>query len=276
MTDSPLRALPELGQSVWLDFLGRGLIASGTLKRLMTEDGVSGVTSNPAIFGQAIGGSTDYDDDIRALSREGCDVDAIYRHLTVRDVSEAADLLRPHYDRTNGADGYVSLEVSPHLAYDTQASIAEARELWASTSVKNPAYPNTLYVEPLIGPNTVTTLPLETIDIYRAHGRPASTVTQGQAEAEADLSCLRALGIDLDLLTQSLEDEAVQKFITPHDALMGHGRHRRSVVARPSPAQSRQPAMGKPRSLRSLEWSRLHAALFPAASDRLCLVDGRY
>ncbi len=363
MNNSPLYALSGFGQSVWLDFLGRNLIDSGALARLMTEDGLSGVTSNPAIFEQAIGGSNDYDDEIRKLSSAGNNVAAIYESLTVRDVADAADLLLPQYERTNRADGYVSLEVSPHLAYDTEGTLAEARRLWdalnrpnvmikvpgtaeglpvirqlisdginvnvtllfslqryrevaeayiagledrlalgkpidhvasvasfflsridaridpmlnqivqrggedaelakhlcgkvavanaklayrdyqtitgqeryqllagkgalpqrllwASTSAKNPAYSNTMYVEPLIGADTVTTLPLDTVDIYREHGRPAATVTLAAEEARRDLFCLRAIGIDLDAVTQQLEVEGIQKFVAPHDSLM--------------------------------------------------------
>ncbi len=106
---SPLIELEALGQSVWMDFIRRGTITSGELKGYIDEDGVSGVTSNPSIFEKAIAGSHDYDESIRVLALEGKDVPEIYQALTVQDIQNAADLFRPVYDRTNGADGFVSL-----------------------------------------------------------------------------------------------------------------------------------------------------------------------
>jgi len=351
-----------LGQSVWLDYLGRGAIKSGQLQRLIEQDGLSGVTSNPDIFEKAIGESHDYDAAIHALALEGKGVEQIYQALTVEDIQMAADLFRPTYDRTQGADGYVSLEVSPHLAHDIQGTIAEARRLWAavqrpnlfikvpatreglpaiqqliseginvnitllfglpryrevanaylagleslaaqqkplrpvasvasfflsridvlidpqlekimeagglraelagrihgqvatasakvarqiyeeicagarfrnlatrgartqkllwaSTSTKNPAYPDLKYVEPLIGPNTINTMPLKTLEAYRDHGQPALTLGNGVTEAEATLRRLSELGIDLNSVTQQLEDEGISKFNKPFDLL---------------------------------------------------------
>ncbi|HEV2248522.1 MAG TPA: transaldolase [Terriglobia bacterium] len=362
MKKNPLRALESLGQSVWLDYLGRGAIESGQLRQLIEQDGLSGVTSNPDIFEKAIGESHDYDAAIQALAREGKRVEEIYQALTVQDVQMAADLFRPTYERTQSADGYVSLEVSPHLAHDTQGTIAEARRLWAavqrpnafikvpatreglpaiqqliseginvnitllfglpryrevaeaylaglesraaqrkplrpvasvasfflsridvlvdpqlekirkaggsqaeladkvhgqvaiasakvarqiyeeafggarfrqlaiqeartqkllwaSTSTKNPAYPDLKYVEPLIGPDTINTLPLKTLEAYRDHGRPALTLRDSVAEAQATLGHLAELGIDLTSVTQQLEDEGINKFNKPFDLL---------------------------------------------------------
>ena len=362
MKNNPLRVLESLGQSVWLDYLGRGAIESGQLRQLIEQDGLSGVTSNPAIFEKAIGESHDYDAAIKALAREGKSAEEIYQALTVQDIQMAADLFRPTYDRTQGADGYVSLEVSPHLARDTQASIAEARRLWAavrrpnafikvpatreglpaiqqliseginvnitllfglpryrevanaylagleslsaqgkpltpvasvasfflsridvlidpqmekiregggsraelaatvhgqvavasakvarqiyeeifagarfrklavqgartqkllwaSTSTKNPAYPDLKYVEPLIGPDTINTMPLKTLEAYRDHGRPTLTLGHHLAEAQTTLRCLTELGIDLNSVTQQLEDEGISKFNRPFDLL---------------------------------------------------------
>ncbi len=137
MSSNPLKRLGELGQSVWLDYIRRDLIASGELRRLIEEDGLRGMTSNPSIFEKAITGSHDYDEDIRALALEGKGVQAIYEALSVRDVQNAADEFRPLYDKTDGKDGYVSLEVNPHLAHDTKATIDEARRLWDTLNRPN-------------------------------------------------------------------------------------------------------------------------------------------
>ena len=146
MKENPLLNLEQFGQSIWMDFIRRGMIASGELKRLIDEDGLGGVTSNPSIFEKAIAESHDYDDAIRALTLDGKSVDQIYAALTVEDIQRAADLFRPVYDRLDGADGFVSLEVSPHLAHDTAGTIAEARRLWIAV-----ARPNVLIKVPEIG-----------------------------------------------------------------------------------------------------------------------------
>lgn len=363
MNQNPLLQLSTFGQSIWLDYIRRQIIDSGKLKKLIDEDGLKGVTSNPSIFEKAIAGSDDYDEDIRKLAQAGKSVQEIYQTLTVEDVQRAADLFRPLYDRLDGKDGFVSLEVNPHLAQDTQGSIAEARRLWqalsrpnvfikipatqaglpairqliseglnvnvtllfglpryrevaeayiagledraaagrplnrvasvasfflsridvlldprleklaaaggpqvtaarklqgqvaiasakaaytiyqeifgsarfkklaaqgarpqrllwASTSTKNPAYPDLKYVEPLIGADTVNTLPPETLDAYRDHGDPAPRLTEGVDRAAGVLSLLAELGLDLDQATQQLEDEGVEKFNQPFDSLM--------------------------------------------------------
>src|SRR5216110_2474648 len=121
---NPLKALQDFGQSVWLDFMRRNLITSGELNRLIEEDGLRGVTSNPAIFEKAIAGSTDYTASLESIVKErDADAKAIYETLAVRDIQDAAGVLRPVYDRTDGRDGYVSLEVSPYLAGDTHGTI---------------------------------------------------------------------------------------------------------------------------------------------------------
>src|ERR1035437_5131743 len=137
MNDNPLIKLEAFGQSIWMDFIQRAMIASGQLKQLIEEDGLRGVTSNPSIFEKAIAGSHDYDDAIRALALEGKSVDQIYDSLTVEDIQRVADLFRPVYDRLDGADGFVSLEVSPYLARDTAKTIAEARRLWTAVARPN-------------------------------------------------------------------------------------------------------------------------------------------
>ncbi len=363
MTNNPLLALESLGQSIWMDFIRRGMISSGELKRLIEKDGVSGVTSNPSIFEKAISGSHDYDKAIRSLAQQGKTRDEIYQILTVEDIQSVADLLRPTYNRSEGRDGFVSIEVSPRLAHDTNGTLIEARLLWtlvdrpntmikvpatveglaairqltgeginvnitllfglpryrevaeayisgleiragrgepihqvasvasfflsridvlldpvlerisksgsqraelasklggqiaiasakaayqiyneifdserfsrlvqkgartqrllwASTSTKNPAYQDTKYVEALIGPDTINTLPLETINAYRDHGHPEPKLDQEVVEAFRVFDDLEAVGIDLDAATQQLEDEGVEKFNTAFDNLM--------------------------------------------------------
>ena len=135
---NPLKALERYGQSVWLDYIRRGLITSGELKRLIEEDGLKGVTSNPAIFEKAITGSTDYAEALAVLQqRKELGPMALYEHIAVRDIQDAADILRPVYEKTNRRDGYVSLEVSPFLAHDTQGTIDEARRLWKAVGREN-------------------------------------------------------------------------------------------------------------------------------------------
>ena len=136
---NPLKQLNDYGQSVWMDYIRRNLMTSGELRRLISFDGVSGLTSNPTIFEKAIDQSNDYDQELRTL----LDTDprsptaAIYEKLIVQDIQMAADVLRPVYDSTGGTDGYVSIEVSPHLAHDTAESIAEARRLWQEAGRPN-------------------------------------------------------------------------------------------------------------------------------------------
>lgn len=144
---NPLLDIQQYGQSIWYDNIRRGLITSGELQRLVDEDGLRGVTSNPAIFEKAITGSTDYDEALQALEQQpDLDAKAIYEHLAVGDIQMAADVMAPVYARTNRRDGYVSLEVSPYLAHDTAGTIAEARRLWQAVHrpnvmIKVPATP---------------------------------------------------------------------------------------------------------------------------------------
>ncbi len=363
MNNNPLLDIQALGQSIWQDFISREVIRTGALLRRIEEEGLRGVTSNPAIFNEAIGGSQDYDDDIRELARQGKSTMQIYETLTVRDVGDAADLLRPLYDESEGRHGFVSLEVNPHLARDIDGTLSEAhhlwqtvnrpnvmikvpatregltcieqlirdginvnvtllfglpryrevaqayiagltaraqqgeplehvasvasfflsridvlvdpmleeriqdggpaadtaaklrgqvavasakqayqiykeifmgadfrrltdkgaltqRVLWASTSTKNPDYPDVKYVEALIGPETVNTLPQETLDAYRDHGRPAPRLEEDLSEAEWVLRTLPELGIDIDRVTGQLVHEGIEKFNKPYDSLI--------------------------------------------------------
>jgi transaldolase/glucose-6-phosphate isomerase len=155
--ENPLRALSVFGQSVWLDYIRRSLLTSGELQRMVDEDGLSGVTSNPAIFEKAVMGSSDYHDLFESQEVQGLDARGLYERLAVRDVQGAADVLRPVYEQTQRRDGYVSLEVSPHLAFDTGGTLDEARRLWAAVGrdnlmIKVPATPAGIAaVEQLIG-----------------------------------------------------------------------------------------------------------------------------
>lgn len=377
MKRNPLLELEHLGQSIWMDFIRRKMISSGELKRLIEQDGVSGVTSNPSIFEKAFAEGEDYDEPIRALTVAGKSTEDVYQDLTVEDIQMVADLLRPTYDRTDGRDGFVSLEVSPKLAYDTTGTIEEARRLWsladrpnvmikvpatrqglpaiqqltgeglninitllfglpryrevanayisgletltdkkknlkqvtsvasfflsridvlldpileqkmstsdskanvaarlhgqiaiasakaaygiykeifssdrfkkladkgartqwllwASTSTKNPADNDTKYVEALIGPETINTVPIETLDAYRDHGNPKLTLDQNVSEAHELLSALPSVGIDLDAATDQLEQEGVKKFSTALDKLMTSLQKKQAAVHEPT------------------------------------------
>jgi transaldolase/glucose-6-phosphate isomerase len=172
--ENPLQALQVFGQSVWLDSLRRSLVTSGELRRLIDEDGVRGVTSNPAIFEKAIAGSSDYTQALQASAARSVDAQTLYEELAIRDIQDAADALRPLYLDTSTRDGYVSLEVSPLLAYDTPGTLQEARRLWRSVNrdnlmIKIPATPQGIAaIETLIGEgiNINATL-LFTVDVYQ-------------------------------------------------------------------------------------------------------------
>jgi transaldolase len=344
MPDSRLHQLSALGQSVWSDYLSRDLLHSGGLARMMEEDAVTGVTSNPTIFQKAISHGDAYDEQMRDLLEHDDDPKEIFIALAGRDIGEACDLMRRCWDGGKGLRGYVSMEVDPNLAGDTEATIAEAKRLahlidkpnlyikipatkaglpaieemialgesinvtlifslerhrevmeayirglerlvaeggdpahvasvasyfvsrvdteadkrldghpelqgklavanaklayqswkevfagerwqalealgatkqwclWASTSTKNPAYPDTLYVDDLIGPDTVNTMPEETIQAFQDHGTVALTLEQGIDEAHKVFADVEAAGVSYDDVTRVLEEEGVQKF----------------------------------------------------------------
>jgi transaldolase len=348
-----LHELAELGQAIWLDYISRSLITSGELQKLV-DQGLRGVTSNPSIFEKAIAGSADYDEDLNRLVSDGRSVAEIYEDLAMADIRSAADILRPVYEKSGGADGFVSLEVNPSLAHDTEATIEEARRLfaslerlnvmikvpatpaglpaiatligegvsvnvtlifsleqyeavatsyiagleklalaggevgrvasvasffisrvdtavdkaleeignieiqgkiaidnakiaygrfreifnserwqelatenarvqrplWASTSSKNPAYPDTLYVDNLIGPDTVNTLPPATLDDFLDHGTVATTVETDVDGAHMRMAELAELGIDLDGITNKVLDEGVAAFAKSFEGLI--------------------------------------------------------
>ena len=364
---NPLKELLKQGQSVWLDYIRRDLLRRGELKRLVEEDGIRGVTSNPTIFEKAIAGTTDYDEARGALPAQAprADVEKLYEPLAIEDIQMAADVLRPVCDESYGSGGFVSLEVSPHLAHDTERTISEAkrlraavgrpnvmikvpatpagipaieeliaagvsvnvtlmfsmkhyeavarayikgvercadpekvasvasffvsrvdtmadkaleslgtaqalsllgkvavanskivyqrflqifhgegfaalrqrgarvqRPLWASTGTKNPKYSDVLYVENLIGPETVNTLPPETLNAFRDHGKIIEdAVRESLDEAAAVLGRLRAVGIDLDAITERLQADGVAAFAASFDQLMAGLEKKRKAMA---------------------------------------------
>lgn len=230
-----LRSLNQHGQSVWLDNISRGLITSGGLQRLIDEDGVSGVTSNPTIFDKALAGGTAYDAALhRALETDrNLNNRALAERLIVGDIQLAADVLRPVYD---GSDGEKRVRQPRSLARvrprhreifggEPFASLRRRgarvqRPLWASTGTKNPLYSDVLYLEALIGPVTITTVPPATMDAFRDHGRVRVTLGTREEEAEAVLASATALGLDVRAITEQLQAEAITAFATSFDHLL--------------------------------------------------------
>lgn len=371
---NPVPDLEALGQSVWLDDIDRGQLRSGVFRRLIDENGLSGATGNPTIFEHAITHSSAYDEQMQHLLCEGKSAQEIYEALAITDVQMVADLLRPTYERTNGQDGLVSIEVSPYLAQNTEGTLAEVRRfwqtidrtnlmvkipatpagipairqaiaegininitlifsianyrqvaeaylsaledrlalgqdisriasvasffvsrvdvlvdtlledkikavgkaakpqfkalegkaaianarlayqefkrlfngsrfaalkqqgahvqrpLWASTGAKNPAYRDVRYVEELIGPNTVNTMPLTTLERFREHGQVRLSIGDQLVEATAQLAALADVGVYYDQLTQQLQEEGVQKFIDSFQKLFACIDHKRKVL----------------------------------------------
>ncbi|MGD0223936.1 MAG: bifunctional transaldolase/phosoglucose isomerase [Terriglobia bacterium] len=378
MSNNPLRVLNSLGQSVWFDYIRRSELTSGHLKALVDADGVSGVTSNPSIFEKAIAGSNDYDEAIRKLVEAGEETPLIFEALEVEDIRTAADIFRPVYDSTEGRDGFVSIEVAPTLARDTQGTIAEAhrlwqrvdrpnvlvkvpgtaeglpaiehllgegininitllfaieryeevawayiaaleklaregkpldriasvasffvsridvmgdqqlaakipaaknaeekqrlewlegktaianaklayvkfkeifasarfqalakkgarvqRMLWASTGTKNPNYSDTLYIDTLIGPDTINTMPVASLAAYRDHGKPAPRIEEGLDEARSVMQQLAEEGLDLAVMTRKLEEQGVDLFTKDYEKLLAALAEKRRQYALP-------------------------------------------
>ena len=351
---NPLNKIQQHGQSIWLDLLDRNIMDSGKLQSLIDDDDLRGLTSNPSIFEKAISGSADYDDDIAKLSKNEDNNSAIFFDMAIADIQRAADIFKPVFDKTEGKDGFVSLEVSPYLALDTDGTIEQARELWkkvnrknvmikipgtkqglpaireclregininitllfglpryreiteafmggledrlkeghsikdvasvasfflsridvmvdpmlkeknadhlvgeiaiasakkayqiyldmiasdrfktlaakgaqtqrvlwASTSAKDPSFSDVKYVEPLIGKDTINTLPMETIDAFRDHGKVADTITKDIDSANKAMNDLKNLGIDIETITQRLENEGIEKFNKAYEQLL--------------------------------------------------------
>ena len=242
---NPLLQLKNFGQSVWYDNIDRAQLVSGQFQSLLDNDGITGVTANPTIFQKSISSGHAYDEQMTQLIKEGKNTNEIYEAMIIQDIRTVADMLRPIYDRTNMVDGYVSLEVSPDLAHDTDGTIAEVRRFWKMVDrpnllIKIPATPegipavqavlteginvnitlifsiqayrDVLYAEELIGPDTVDTMPLETIENFRDHGRVALTIENNIPQAKAELDMLESVGISYNAVTQQLLDEGVQKF----------------------------------------------------------------
>lgn len=355
--------LTSLGQSLWLDNIQRSQLENGELKAMITRGDIRGMTSNPSIFNAAIAKSKDYDAALMPLAWAGWDAEKIFWQLAIEDIRAACDLFAPLYEETNGADGYVSIEVSPDRAHDTEATLAQVeqlwarvrrpnlmvkipatkegipairkaisaginvnvtlifslaryaevmnaylsgledhiaaghavhhiasvasffvsrvdskidpklpegsalrgkaaianaklaydqfekvfsggrwenlkikgarvqRPLWASTSTKNPAYADTIYVDNLIGPDTVNTVPPATLDAFRDHGAAEVTITRGLEDAQQALKQLEAAGISMDVVTQELEDEGVRAFADAFTQLMNTIDERRKTAA---------------------------------------------
>src|SRR5919198_4719226 len=366
MRKSPLQQLADYGQSVWIDYLSRDLLHTGELERMTREDAVVGVTSNPTIFQKAISHGDAYDEQLREVLEDEDDLKEVFLKLAVKDVTAACDLLRPVWDGGHGQDGYVSIEVDPNLAFDTEATIAEAQRLhelvdrlncfvkipatkaglpaieemiargrninvtltfslqryaevveayirglerlvegdgdpgrvasvasffvsrvdteadrrldevgapaelkgklavanaklayqrykelfpgsrwdvlagkgartqrclWASTSTKNPDYRDVLYVEDLIGPETVNTMPEETIRAFQDHGEVAWTLEQDLDEAKRVFERIAEAGIDYDHVVVTPEQEGVQKFSDSFAELLDGVRAKRGELA---------------------------------------------
>src|SRR5258708_2959289 len=375
MTDNPLLQLKVLGQSVWYDNIDRGQLLSGEFKRLLDEDGVSGVTANPTIFQKSISQGQAYDERVKKREKAGKSTSDIYEALSIQDIQTVADMLHTIYEMTGRQDGFVSLEVSPDLAHNTEGTLAEVRRfwkmvnrpnlmikipgtpegipavqqalteginvnitlifsiddyrqvaeayitalekrnaagqdishiasvasffvsrvdtlvnklledkikatndkteqqklkslegkaaianarlvyedfkhifgtsrfetlrhsgahvqrpLWASTSTKNPAYRDVLYAEELIGPNTVDTMPLETVEKFHDHGRVILTVENDLPQARAVFEGLEEVGIHYDQVTKQLQDEGVQKFADSfHELFQGIEQKKQAI-----------------------------------------------
>lgn len=228
---NPLQALGESGQSVWLDYIQRKLLATGELRRLVEEDGVTGVTSNPAIFEKAVADSDDYDDVTARMGREGsADPKAVYEAIAMRDIREAADVLRSVYRETGGRDGYVSLEVSPHLAHDTEGTVAEARRLWDSVSrdnllIKVPGTPEGVpAIERLIGEGISVNVTL--LFAREAYEQVAQAYLRGLAKAAADGRDLSRIASVASFFISRIDTLADQKIEARIEAADEAGRER--------------------------------------------------
>lgn len=258
---NPLRQLKQHGQSVWLDNLSRALIKSGELQRLIDEDGISGITSNPAIFAAAIAGSDAYDGQIRELADGGIDTLTLYETLAIDDIRAAADLLRPTFDATGGADGFVSLEVNPHLARDTDGTLDEAERLWQTVDRPN------LMIKI---PGTPEGLPAIEEALYRGVNINVTLLFSVDAYAEVMQAHLRALerrhaeGLPLDGVASvasfflSRIDTLIDKQL---DAVGGEGAEAAAALRGETAVASAKSAYRLWRGMYSGErWERLAAA----------------
>ena len=264
------RKLHDLGQRLWLDNITRGLLDSGTLARYIAELWVTGLTSNPTIFEQAIGSSASCDATIQALAAHGLSDEGIYFELALQDLTRAADLFGPVFDASDGVDGWVSLEVSPLLAADTAGTIHAAaqlharaarpklfiavamrcyrvhrellnsarwrklaaagarpqRLLWTSTSTKDPAARDTLYLEALAAPETINTIPEKTLLAFADHGQPGATLPADGGLADTVLEEFRREGVDDEALAAQLQRDGVLAFAKSCGGLLARIREK--------------------------------------------------
>src|SRR5437660_271238 len=249
----PVEAVVRHGQSIWMDTISRSMVTSGELRRLAWQDRVVGVTSNPTIFEKAMGHEPEYEAPARELAEQGKSAEDIYWTLAIEDIQGATDILRATYQLTDGGDGYVSLECAPAIANARLAyarfneifsgsawnKLAEQgadvqRPLWASTSTKNPRYRDVRYVEELVGPNTVNTMPPQTLEALKDHGWITRTVDTPEAleRARKTMQQLKEAGIDMDAVTLQLQHEGVKSFADSYDQLIATLEQRRKALAR--------------------------------------------
>jgi transaldolase len=221
MKRNPLKDLESLGQSIWLDYIRRDLIASGKLLKLIEEDGLSGMTSNPAIFEKAIVESDLYDTDIQEMASSGKSINKIYETLSQQDVQKAADVFRPLFEKTSGTDGYVSLEINPHLAHDAEATIQEGRRLWSllnrpNVLIKVPATTEGLIaIRQLIseGINVNVTL-LFSLDRYRAVAEAYLEGLEERLDRQKPIGQINSVASFFLSRIDALVDPRLEKIIT--------------------------------------------------------------
>jgi transaldolase len=249
----PTQQLHDLGQSLWLDNITRTMLGDGTLAGYIEELSVTGLTSNPTIFDKAISGGDAYDAQIGELAEKLDDPEEIFFQLALADLRDATNLFKGVFERTARVDGYCSLEVSPKLADDTEATIEQAaklhgeagrenlfikipasdrvqrlmnegarpqRLLWASTGTKDPDASDTLYVEGFASPFTVNTMPEDTLHAFADHGELGDPVPADGGDCEQTLAAFGAAGIDVDALAERLQEEGKQKFVDSWEELL--------------------------------------------------------
>ena len=226
--ENPLRLVEAQGQAVWLDYIRRSILTGGDLKRLVDEDGLSGVTSNPTIFEKAIAGSTDYDEQLKSLLAANSQMDdgSLFEAIAVKDIQSATDILRPVYDRTKGADGFISLEVSPTLAHDTAGTIREAQRLWKAVGrpnlmIKVPATPEGIpAVEELLASGINVNI---TLMFSMAHYEAVANAYLRGLRRAANPAGIASVASFFVSRVDNLVDPALQKIGTP-EALALQGK----------------------------------------------------
>src|SRR5258708_1817665 len=225
------KQLNDLGQSLWLDNITRDLLDRDILKGYIENLSVTGLTSNPTIFDHAIKNSAAYDAPIRKKLRKGTTGEQLFFELALEDLTRAADMFWPIYVRTNGTDGWVSLEVSPLLAHDTASTIAAAKDLHGRAGrpnlfikipgTKDPKASDILYVKALAAPFSVNTMPEATLKAFGDHGEVGGALRADGGDAEEVLAQFAKAGIDVDALAAQLQDEGAKSFVKSWDELMG-------------------------------------------------------